>query len=60
MTTRLVLFAAVLALLIAGAAVAQFPVLDMVAEKVVEKYRSDLRAALGGPRQAEVRSARRR
>jgi hypothetical protein len=38
MTTRLVLFAAALALLLAGVAGAQFPVLDLAAEKVVQKY----------------------
>ena len=38
MTTRLVLFAAALAVLFAGVAGAQFPILDMAAEKVVQKY----------------------
>jgi hypothetical protein len=38
MTTRLVVFVAVLALVSAGIAAAQFPIMDMVAEKVVQKY----------------------
>ena len=38
MTQRVFLFAVALALLFAGVAGAQFPVLDMVAQKVVEKY----------------------
>jgi hypothetical protein len=38
MTKGVGLFATVLALLFAGIAAAQFPVLDMVAEKVVQKY----------------------
>lgn len=38
MTKRAILFAMVLALLLAGGAAAQFPILDLVAEKVVQKY----------------------
>jgi len=38
MTGRVFVFAGALALLCAGVAGAQFPVLDMVAEKVVQKY----------------------
>ena len=38
MTTRVCLFALVLALLGAGIAAAQFPMLDMMADKVVQKY----------------------
>ena len=38
MSTRMFLFALMLALLVAGVAGAQFPILDMVAEKVVQKY----------------------
>jgi hypothetical protein len=37
-TTRLVVFAAGLALVSVGVAAAQYPILDMVAEKVVQKY----------------------
>ncbi len=39
MSKRLYLYAMVPALLIAGAALAQFPVLDMVADEVIDKYR---------------------
>jgi hypothetical protein len=38
MRARVFLFALVLALPFAGVAGAQFPILDMVAEKVVQKY----------------------
>jgi uncharacterized membrane protein len=38
MITRVLLFAMVLALLVAGVAGAQFPILDMMAERVVQKY----------------------
>ena len=38
MTARLVVLVAVLALVSAGIAAAQFPIMDMVAEKVVQKY----------------------
>jgi len=38
MTGRVFVFAGALALLFAGVAGAQFPILDMVAEKVVQKY----------------------
>ena len=38
MTTRLVVLVAGLALVGAGIAAAQFPIMDMVAEKVVQKY----------------------
>jgi len=38
MTTRVCLFALALALLGAGIAAAQFPMLDMMADKVVQKY----------------------
>jgi hypothetical protein len=38
MTRRVFVFAGALALLFAGVAGAQFPILDMVAEKVVQKY----------------------
>ena len=40
MSKRIGLFASVVALLIAGAAFAQYPVLDMVAGKVIQKYQS--------------------
>ena len=38
MTRRVFVFAMALALLFVGVAGAQFPILDMVAEKVVQKY----------------------
>jgi hypothetical protein len=38
MTTRLAVLVAVLALVGVGIAAAQFPIMDMVAEKVVQKY----------------------
>jgi hypothetical protein len=38
MTTRACLFAIVLALLVVSIAAAQFPILDMMAERVVQKY----------------------
>ena len=38
MTTRVLLFAMVLALLVAGVAGAQFPILDMMANTVIQKY----------------------
>ena len=38
MTTRVLLFAVLLALLGAGIAGAQFPILDMVANNVIQKY----------------------
>ena len=38
MTGRVFVFAGALALLFAGVAGAQFPILDMAAEKVVQKY----------------------
>ncbi len=38
MTTRLCLFALVATLLLVGVAVAQYPILDMVATKVIQKY----------------------
>ena len=38
MTARILLFAMVLALLVAGVAGAQFPILDMMADRVVQKY----------------------
>ncbi len=38
MTTRVCLFALVLALLVAGVAGAQFPILDMMANNVIQKY----------------------
>ncbi len=38
MTKRVVLLAMVLTLLFVGVAGAQFPILDMMAEKVVQKY----------------------
>jgi hypothetical protein len=40
MNKRLCLFAIVPALLVAGVAIAQFPVMDRVAEKVIQKYQS--------------------
>jgi len=40
MATRVCLFALVLALLVTGIALAQFPVLDMMADRVVQKYQS--------------------
>jgi hypothetical protein len=38
MTTRVCLFALVLALLVVGVAAAQFPILDMMANRVIQKY----------------------
>ena len=38
MTTRLGLLALVFALMSAGVAVAQYPILDMVADRVIQKY----------------------
>lgn len=38
MSARVSLFAVVLALLFAGVAAAQFPILDMMADRVVQKY----------------------
>jgi hypothetical protein len=40
MTARVFLFAMALALLMVGGAAAQFPMLDMVAERVIQKYQS--------------------
>ena len=40
MTTRIGLFAMLVALALVGVADAQFPILDLVAEKVVQKYQS--------------------
>ena len=57
MSAHVALFALVLALLFAGVAGAQFPMLDMAANKVVQKYAAgDLRAAVGAAGQAEDRS----
>ena len=38
MTTRVCLFALAVALLVVGVAAAQFPILDMMANKVIQKY----------------------
>jgi hypothetical protein len=38
MITRLALFTLVAALLFAGVAAAQYPIADMIAEKVIQKY----------------------
>ena len=40
MTIRACLFTLALALLVAGVAFAQFPILDMMADRVVQKYQS--------------------
>jgi hypothetical protein len=40
MSKRIVLFAATGALIAAGVAYAQYPVMDMVADKVIQKYQS--------------------
>ena len=40
MTTRVVVYAIVLALLVVGVAAAQYPILDMAADRVVQKYQS--------------------
>jgi len=40
MTTRVGLFALALALLVAGVAVAQYPIMDMMAERVIQKYQN--------------------
>ena len=40
MITRVSLLVLVLALLVTGIAVAQFPILDMMADRVVQKYQS--------------------
>ena len=40
MTTRVCFFALVVAVLTIGVAAAQFPLLDMMADKVVQKYQS--------------------
>ncbi len=41
MTTRLCLFALVATLLLVGVASAQYPILDMVATKVIQKYQQE-------------------
>jgi len=38
MTTRLCLFALVAALLLVGVAGAQYPILDLIANKLIHKY----------------------
>jgi len=57
MRTRLVVLAPVLALICVGVAGAQFPILDMVANKVVQKYAQStceqLWEARGKPKSAE-------
>jgi len=57
MTKRVGLFATVLALLFVGIAGAQFPLLDMIAEKVVQKYQQStceqLWEARGKPKSAD-------
>jgi len=40
MTLRVCLFALVLGLIVAGIAAAQYPLLDMAADRVVQKYQS--------------------
>ena len=41
MTARVCLFATVLALVVTGVAVAQYPILDMVANRVIQKYQQE-------------------
>jgi hypothetical protein len=57
MTKRFMLLASVLALCLAGIAYAQFPILDQVANKVVQKYQSSsceqLWQAKGQPKSPE-------
>ena len=57
MTTRVCLFALVLALLVVGIAAAQYPILDMVANNVIQKYQSStceqLWEARGKPKSPE-------
>jgi hypothetical protein len=57
MIKRLVTFASVLALLVAGVAYAQYPILDRLAEKVIQKYQSSsceqLWQAKGQPKSPE-------
>jgi len=57
MIKRLVASAAIAAVVYAGFAVAQFPVLDMVADKVIQKYQSascqQLWQGKGQPKSAE-------
>ena len=57
MIRRVFVFAGALALLFAGVAGAQFPIVDMVAEKVVQKYASStceqLWEARGKPKSAD-------
>ena len=40
MTKRILLFALVPAVLVAGVAIAQYPIMDRVADKVIQKYQS--------------------
>jgi hypothetical protein len=40
MTTRVCLFILALALLVAGVAAAQFPIMDMIAQRVIQKYQN--------------------
>ena len=57
MTTRVCLFALMLALLVVSVATAQFPILDMMANKVIQKYQGStceqLWEARGKPKSQE-------
>jgi len=57
MATRVCLVALTLALLVAGVAVAQFPIMDMMAERVIQKYQNSsceqLWEARGKPKSQE-------
>ena len=61
MTTRVLLFAMVLALLVAGVAGAQFPILDMMANTVIQKYQQSTCEQLweqrGKPKSAQEQEA---
>jgi len=61
MTRRFAMFATALALLLAGVAYAQYPVLDRIADKVIQKYQSSsceqLWQAKGQPHSPEEQKA---
>jgi hypothetical protein len=57
MTTRVCLLTLALALLVVGVAVAQFPIMDMMAQRVIQKYQNStceqLWEARGKPKSQE-------
>jgi hypothetical protein len=61
MSKRLYWYVALPALLVAGAAVAQYPILDMIADEVVQKYRNatceDLWKDRGKPKSERAQQA---